>query len=185
MQKHGLCILIMHPATLLSLLICSHGRFVFCLHKNKDSFTFPFQLLCLLFLFLRSTIQDLYHTEEQKWWCGCRGSSVVEQVALQFVWGCFYHERVLDSVQCLFCICWDDYLVSVLYLISVTKMKVLVAQSSPTLCDPMDCTLPRSSVHGVLQARILGRVAIPFSRGSLQAGIKPGSPTLQADSFTI
>ena len=35
------------------------------------------------------------------------------------------------------------------------KVKVLVAQSSPSLCDPMDCSLPVSSVHGILQARIL------------------------------
>ena len=35
-----------------------------------------------------------------------------------------------------------------------------------TLCDPMDCSLPGSSVHGILQARILEWVAIPFSRGS-------------------
>ena len=38
--------------------------------------------------------------------------------------------------------------------------------SCPTLCDPMDCGPPGSSVHGVLQARILERIAIPFSRGS-------------------
>ena len=43
---------------------------------------------------------------------------------------------------------------------------VLVVQSCPTLCDPMDCSLPGSSVHEILQARILGWVAIPFSRGS-------------------
>ena len=36
-------------------------------------------------------------------------------------------------------------------------------QSCPTLCDPMDCSLPGSSVHGILQARILEWVAIPFS----------------------
>ena len=45
-------------------------------------------------------------------------------------------------------------------------MKVLVAQSCLTLYDPMDCSLPGSSVHGVLQARILEWVVIPFSRGS-------------------
>ena len=39
-------------------------------------------------------------------------------------------------------------------------------QSCQTLCDPMDCSPPGSSVHGILQARILGWVAIPFSRGS-------------------
>ena len=43
---------------------------------------------------------------------------------------------------------------------------VLVPQPCPVLCDPMDCSLPGSSVHGILQARILKWVAIPFSRGS-------------------
>ena len=39
-------------------------------------------------------------------------------------------------------------------------------KSCPTLCDPMDCNPPGSSVHGILQARILEWVAIPSSRGS-------------------
>ena len=44
-------------------------------------------------------------------------------------------------------------------------MCVLVTQSCPTLCDPTDCSLPDSSVHGILQARILDYWgAIPFSR---------------------
>ena len=59
------------------------------------------------------------------------------------------------------------------------SVKVLVAQSCPTLCDPMDCSPPNSSVHGILQARILEGVAIP------NPGIKPRSPALQADSFTL
>ena len=47
------------------------------------------------------------------------------------------------------------------------KVKVLVTQSCPTLCDPMDCSPPGSSVHArTLQARILEWVAILFSRGS-------------------
>ena len=46
------------------------------------------------------------------------------------------------------------------------KVKVLVAQSCPTLCDPMDCSPPGSSVHGILQAGVLERVAMPSSRGS-------------------
>ena len=37
-------------------------------------------------------------------------------------------------------------------------------QSCPILCDPMDCSLPGSSVHGFLQARILGWVAMPSSQ---------------------
>ena len=49
------------------------------------------------------------------------------------------------------------------------KLKVninLFARLCPTLCDPMDCILPSSSVHGILQARILEWVAISFSKGS-------------------
>ena len=48
------------------------------------------------------------------------------------------------------------------------KVKVIVAQSCPTLCDPMDCGLPGSSVHGILQAGILEWVAMPFSMGPSQ-----------------
>ena len=63
---------------------------------------------------------------------------------------------------------------------------MLVAQSCPTLCNPMDYNLPGSSAHGILQARILEWVvgAIPFSRGSYpNPGTEPGSPALQADSL--
>ena len=45
-------------------------------------------------------------------------------------------------------------------------MNVKVTQSCPTLRNPMDWGLPGSSVHGILQARILEWVAISFSRGS-------------------
>ena len=51
-------------------------------------------------------------------------------------------------------------------LIPWSEAKVLVAQPCLTLCNPMDCSLPGSSVHGTFQARILEWVAIPFSRGS-------------------
>ena len=46
------------------------------------------------------------------------------------------------------------------------SVKVLVAQPCPTLCNPMSYSSPGSSVHWILQARILAWVAIPFSRGS-------------------
>ena len=45
-------------------------------------------------------------------------------------------------------------------------MKVLVTQSCPTLCNPMDCSQPGSSVHGIFEARILEWVSMPFSRRS-------------------
>ena len=63
-------------------------------------------------------------------------------------------------------------------------MFVLVAQACPTLCDPMDCSLPVSSVCGLLQARILEWVAIPFSRGSSRTREKTQIDcVLQADSL--
>ena len=58
-------------------------------------------------------------------------------------------------------------------------VEVKVPWSCPILCDPKDCSLPGSSVHGTLQARILEWVALPFSRGSSQ----PRSPALLADSL--
>ena len=48
------------------------------------------------------------------------------------------------------------------------KLAAQLLQSCPTLCSPMGCSLPGSSVHGILQARILEWVAMPFSRGSSQ-----------------
>ena len=58
-----------------------------------------------------------------------------------------------------------------------------VAQLCQTLGDSMDCSPPGSSVHGILQARILEWVAMPFSRDPPDPGIEPRSPTLQADSL--
>ena len=55
-----------------------------------------------------------------------------------------------------------------------------VAQLCPTLCDLMDYI-----VYGILQARILEWVAVPFSRGSSQPGIEPRPPALQADFFFL
>ena len=55
---------------------------------------------------------------------------------------------------------------------------VLVIQSCPTLCDPMDYSSPGSSVHGLLQARILEWVAIFFSKVLLSHLKK--NPTLLA-----
>ena len=67
--------------------------------------------------------------------------------------------------------------------ISVLVVLCLVAQLCPTLCDPMNCSPPDSSVQGIRQARILEWLAMPFSRGSSPAGTEPRSPSLQADSL--
>ena len=59
-----------------------------------------------------------------------------------------------------------------------------LAQSCLTLCNPVDCSPPGSSVHGILQARMLEWVAISFSGDLPDPGIKPRSPALQADALT-
>ena len=60
---------------------------------------------------------------------------------------------------------------------------VLVAQLCPTLCNPMDCSPPDFSVHGILQGRKLEWVAISFSGDLPDPGFKPGTPALQPDSL--
>ena len=53
-----------------------------------------------------------------------------------------------------------------------------VAQSCPTLCNPMDSSLPGSSVHGIFQAKVLEWVAFPSPGDLPNPGLKPGSPAL-------
>ena len=71
----------------------------------------------------------------------------------------------------------------------IVKGKVLVALSCLTLCHPMDCSPPGSSVHGILQTRILEWVAMHSSRGSYwprnRTHISCKSPALQADSLPL
>ena len=64
-------------------------------------------------------------------------------------------------------------------LLEIEKGKSL----SCLLCNPRHCSLPGSTVHGILQARILEWVAILFSRDPPNPGIEPRSPTLQGDSL--
>ena len=59
---------------------------------------------------------------------------------------------------------------------------MLAAQSCLTLRDPMDYSLPGSSVLEILQAKIWEWVAMPSSRDLLDPGMEPGSPAWQADS---
>ena len=62
------------------------------------------------------------------------------------------------------------------------KVKMKVAQSCVTLWDPIDCSPPGSSAHGILQARILGWL-FPSPGDLLNPGIEPRSPALQVDSL--
>ena len=71
-----------------------------------------------------------------------------------------------------------------LELFTVGMNACLVTQSCLTLCDPMDCNVPSTSVPGTFRAKILEWVAIPFFRGTPQPRIEPGSPALQVDFST-
>ena len=66
----------------------------------------------------------------------------------------------------------------------ITKKKD--EQKCNNLCNPWTvCSPPGSSVHGILQAKILEWVVIPFSRGSSWSRTEPGSPALQADFYPL
>ena len=65
------------------------------------------------------------------------------------------------------------------------KVKILVAQSCLTLCNPINCSLKGSSVHGLLQARILEWVTISSPGDLPNPGIEPRSPASQTDSLPL
>ena len=62
--------------------------------------------------------------------------------------------------------CIALYAETCIYIYMCVYLCVLITQSCPTLYDPMNCSLPGSSVHGILQAKIQEWVVISFSRGS-------------------
>ena len=62
---------------------------------------------------------------------------------------------------------------------------VKVAQSCPNLSYPMDCSPPDSSVHGILQARIVEWLPVPSPADLPNPGIEPVSPALQTDSYHL
>ena len=61
----------------------------------------------------------------------------------------------------------------------------MCAQLCPTLCKPMDCSPPGSSVHGISQARLLKWVAISFSRGSSQSRDRPQVSSTAGRFFSV
>ena len=71
-----------------------------------------------------------------------------------------FHSEGLIRLHC-WLLLFENSAMLPLHRLMEKKVKVLVAQLCPTLCNPMDCSLPDSSVHGILQARLLKWVAIP------------------------
>ena len=83
---------------------------------------------------------------KQEYWSGCH--CLLQEISWELLYfsnAYFRHRHINMELKCM-------------------CMFVLVAQWCPTLCDPMDCSLPGSPVHGILQARILEWVAMPFSK---------------------
>ena len=100
--------------------------------------------------------------------CGCKESGTK-------------HTRRRVDLQCLKCTAnWFSYTYRDIFV-------VLLFQSLNWIqlfCNPRDCSLPGSSVHGISQARTLEEVAISFSRDLPHTGAEPASPTLTSESFT-
>ena len=88
--------------------------------------------------------------------------------------GAFFKIYIKQLLSAMFCVCQ----VKLIMLFKSSVCVCLVSQSCPTLREPMDCSLPGSSLFmGMLQARILVWVAMPSSRGNLpNLGIQPGLP---------
>ena len=85
-----------------------------------------------------------------------------EDMPKHLIW--FYFHISFSTLSCWVSECWCPGLANYITLVSLcVKVKVLV-----TLCNPVDCSPPGSSVRGILQARILEWVATPFSRGISQ-----------------
>ena len=77
--------------------------------------------------------------------------------------------------------CDVDYSEEMLILESESE----VAQSCLTLCDPMDCSLSGSSVHGIFQARVLEWIAISFSRGPSRPRNRTWVSCIAGRRFTV
>jgi len=65
------------------------------------------------------------------------------------------------------------------------KSESEVAQPCPTLCDPMGCSLPSSSVHGIFQAIVLEWIVISFSGDLPDPGIEPGLPNCRQTLYRL
>ena len=113
-------------------------------------------------------------SRQPPWFCRTRfGSSSSELKCVFFCLTCklgfqiFASSRLSCSWHCkLECFVLVCRLLEDVRELKLRAVLCLVTQLCPTLCDAMNCSPPGSSVHGILQARILELVVIPFSRGS-------------------
>ena len=96
----------------------------------------------------------------------------LKEMSITYAWHTYLDLLVNDQMP--FLVRWiragraQNVLCSPIHRVWPVRAPQRVAQLCPTLCDPMDCSLPGSSVHGISQGRILECKAIPFSKGSSQ-----------------
>ena len=102
--------------------------------------------------------------------CSPPGSSVHGIFQARILeWVAIYARNLLLKIEKLYILFIYIYIIYNIYIyIYIYSMHAKTLQSCPTLCDPMECSLPGSSVRGILQARILEWVTISFSRGTSQ-----------------
>ena len=103
--------------------------------------------------------------------------------------GKIYLSRIDKRIWMYHAVCFHrvDYLLdsSLVWKHYESEVRMLISQLCLTLYDPMDCSPPGSFVHGILQARILEWVAIPFSRGSSYPRHQTGVSCIAGRFFTI
>ena len=149
----------------------------------------------------RSVLTSFWGTEMERWrlvtWWGpgfmSQGSPYTHGT-LDFPGWCWHLARgtlllqmdlrVISPGQVMhmfICICW---VLRASRVVLVVK-KVLIAQLCPSLCDRMDYRLPGSSVHEILQARILEWVAMPSSRWSSRPGDRTQVSCIADRLFTV
>ena len=152
---------IYRPGQILKLtLSLSESLSFFCVTEFLESFT-PFKLLILEIGFCSTSlsVEDEQLTGFQRWrLLSCFPVKVKKRMEARFspfkyLLGMGEERWEMGGGSVCVCVC-------------------VCPQSCLSLCDPTDCSLPGSSVHGVLQARILERIAISFFRGSSNQGIE-------------
>ena len=121
-------------------------------------------------------------------WDGCLAFLLEHvQVALSF-WENTSYCWSTDGEKCMLQISWNWPLVF-LFLTEIRRLSLafylyIVPSLCPTLCNPMDCSLPGSTIHGILQARILKWVTVPFPGDLPDPGSSLGSPHCHWGCFT-
>ena len=153
--------------------------------KNLDREPRPGRALCMCMLVSQSSPalrpQELYPTSLLYPWnspgknagVGCHFLLQGSSLGLQHCRWILYHLSLQGSQE------------GALPPAAAAADAALSPQSGPTLCNTVDCSLPGSSVHGTLEARILEWIAMPSSGDLPDPGIEPGSPASQADSLLL